>query len=639
MRNCTYKILFILLLLCSSSSFASHIVGGEVYYRFLGNYPGGKGYEITLIIYEDCINGDPDAIASDNPATLAIFDFASDSMLGADTVSFRTSINVPINFSNLCVTNIPEVCLLKKIFVKNFLLPPNSSGYYVSYQKCCRNGAVLNIQNSGSSGATYFGVIPPTSVVANNNSAVFNNFPPQVICINNPLNYDHSATDSDGDSLTYEFCDATAGPDASSNSDIPFPPPYGFVPYQFPFTGSVPITGSPNIQINPLTGMITGTPNRLGRFLVTVCCHEWRHGVMINTIKREFQFVITDCSKTVVACMPQFSTDINTYIVQCKDFSVHFVNCSSGGFNYHWDFGVEGLVNDTSNEFEPTYVYPDTGIYTAKLVVNPGSSCPDSISRFVKVFPYFSTALSDTGTVCPGLPISFFDESSTTIKPVNSWQWNFGDGGSSTDQNPIHIYNNGGTYNVMLVSHNIKNCVDTAVRQVLIDNFKPSAGKDTIIVKGESIQFEANGGVSYLWQPGIYLNDSSIRDPVGFYPDTGIISYTLFVTSAYGCKGYDTIRVWVVNQASFFVPTGFSPNGDGLNDVFRPVAVGYRSLDYFKVYDRWGEQVYSSDNLTAGWDGTYNHKLADMGTYFWQISYIDRFGKRSYMKGDVTLVK
>ena len=623
----------------STSAFASHIVGGEVTYKFIGVFSGKNQYEISLTIYEDCLTGSPDAIANDDPAIIAVFDAGNFSMVDADSVHFSSSLNVPINFSNSCVTNIPDVCLIKKVFIKTFYLPVNTAGYYISYQKCCRNASVINIQNSGSSGATYFGIIPAPSIVSHNTSAIFTNFPPQVICINNPLNYDHSATDADGDSLSYEFCDATTGPDASSNNILPDPPPYGGVQYSYPFSGALPITGFPNIQINPVTGVITGTPNRIGRFLVTVCCNEWRHGIKINTIKREFQFVITDCSKTVVACMPQFSTDINTYIVQCKDFNVHFENCSTGGFAYHWDFGVPGITSDTSDDQTPTFTYPDTGIYIVKLLVNPTTTCPDSISKYVKVFPTFSTAFNDTGLQCPGMPISFFDLSAASIKPVNGWTWNFGDGSSSTDQNPQHTYQSGGTYNVMLSSQNIKHCIDTSVQQVLIESFKPFAGDDTIIVKGESIQFNPSGGETYGWSPGTYLNATDIKNPIGFFPDTGVFNYVLYVTSSYGCKGYDTIRVWVVNQASFYIPTAFSPNGDGLNDVFRPVAVGYRSVDFFKVYNRWGEQVYFGENITAGWDGTYNHKQADMGTYFWQISFIDRDGKRAYLKGDVTLVK
>ena len=651
-------ILVLLLLLPFLDAMASHIVGGEVTYTFRGTVAGGNKYDVYLTIYEDCQNAFEGAIPFDNPAFIAVYDLAHlsanvqqthDSLLHGfamcdSNVTFSSSINVPANFTNACVANVPEVCLLKKVFKKTLILPLNVAGYVVTYQRCCRNAQIINIVDPGSAGATYFCIIPPASVTTHNNSAVYTNFPPQIICINNPFHYDNSATDADGDSLSYEFCSAIDGstetkPNPPAAPAIPTPPYYAPVGYVAPFTADHPLLASPALQIDPVTGVITGTPNLLGRFLVTVCCNEWRGGVLINTMKREFQFVVTDCSKLVVACVPQYSTDINTYIVQCKDFNVNFTNCSTGGFTYHWDFGVPTLTNDTSNEFQPTYTYPDTGIYVVKLIVNPASTCPDSISRFVKVFPYFNTNFTDSGKQCPGLPVSFIDGSSTTIKPITNWIWNFGDGTGSNIQSPVHIFTNGGTYNVMLVSQNIKNCIDTSVHQVIVDNFKPSAGNDTIIVKGEGVQFNATGGEQYQWSPAAYLNNTLINNPYGYYPDTGKYNYTVKVISAYGCTGYDTVNVWVVNQAAFFVPTGFSPNGDGTNDLFRPVAVGYRSLNYFRIYNRWGQQVYYSENLTSGWDGTYNHKAAELGTYFWQISYVDRFGKEGYMKGDVTLVR
>jgi gliding motility-associated-like protein len=257
----------------------------------------------------------------------------------------------------------------------------------------------------------------------------------------------------------------------------------------------------------------------------------------------------------------------------------------------------------------------------------------------VKIYPKFFTAFKDSGDFCPGIPIYFTDMSTSTIKPITSWKWTFGDGGSSTEANPVHVYPSGGTYNVVLAAENIKNCVDTSFRRIIVQDFKPYAGDDTIIVKGESIQFDGKGGTKYSWTPPDNLTDTGISNPVGFYPDTGTYVYSLFVRSNYGCFGYDTIRVWVVDHASFVVPNAFSPNGDGKNDIFRPRAVGYRNLKYFRVFNRWGEEVYRGKSLEDGWNGTYNNMPAEMGVYFWEISFIDRFGKDGYMKGDVTLLR
>ncbi len=640
-------VLSLLLSLCLTDANATHIVGGEMTYQYLGDttFSGTlcRIYKMSLSIYEDCINGAPEAIAEDNPAYIGIFSThisPSDNYAYIDTsVQFTTAVSVPANFTNACVKNVPPTCLIKKTFIKTYYLPVNASGYTLTYQRCCRNGVIRNIYRPGQSGSTYFGVIPPPPV--KNNSAVFKNYPPQIICLNNPLIYDHSATDADGDSLSYGFATALNGA-SDPNSSKPYPtrPPYtDSVQYLNPFSARAPISAYPAIHIDPVTGIITGTPNQLGRYLVAIYCSEYRDGILINTVVREFQFVVTDCSKTVVADIPQFSTDPNTFIVDCKDYTIHFVNTSSGGFAYLWSFGVPGSSTDMSNEFEPTYTYPDTGTFSVKLLVNPSTTCPDSITRFVKVYPKFIAAFTDSGRLCPGVPISFTDLSTATIKPINYWKWVFGDGDSSAAENPEHAYKYGGTYNVILMSQNAKNCADTAVRQIIVDQFKPLAGNDTVIVKGEMVQFNATGGLDYTWSPPDHLNSTDVYNPTGYFPDTGTYVYYVHVSSTYGCSGDDTVKVFAVSHASFLVPSAFTPNGDGKNDYFRPIAVGYKGLHYFRVYNRWGQEVYYTTSFETGWDGTFNGKKADIGTYFWEISYTDRLGKDGFLKGDVELLR
>ena len=649
---------FILLLFISSLSIsdakASHIVGGEFSYVYLGDsISGGRTlqiYKVSLDIYEDCLNGSPDAIAQDNPAFFGVFYpdafiaggyalFEWDTFsVGPNALYYVSYITVPINFSNSCVSNIPATCLLKKTFEKTYYLPPSASGYLVSYQRCCRNASIVNVFDPGNTGSTFFCTIPPTGI--HNNSAVFKNYPPQIICLNNPLNYDNSSTDADNDSLSYGFyspLDVTN--DANNAKPFPFPPPYDSVQYITPWSSQKPMTGNPVIQINPVTGLVTGTPNLIGRYLVGVYCDEWREGQLINTNRREFQFVVTPCTKTVVADIPQYSADYNTYIVDCSDYTVNFVNTSTGGFAYSWNFGVTGVAGDTSNVFEPSFTYPDTGTYTVKLIVNPGSSCPDSISRFVKIYPKFVAAFSDSGIQCPGSPINFTDQSLSSYKPITFWKWNFGDGDSSATENPVHNFAAGGTYNVIMVAENVKGCIDTVFKQLIIENFKPFAGDDTVIVKGANILFDATGGISYTWTPSTNLNDTGVYDPLGTYPDTGQFTYYVHVVSDYGCTGNDSIKVKVVGNAEFFVPTAFTPNGDGKNDYFRPIAVGYSALKYFRVFNRWGELVYNSTSFETGWDGTYKNVKADIGTYYWALRYIDRYGNEGTMKGDVTLIR
>ncbi len=630
-------------------AFATHIVGGGITYECLGTVPNGIRYRIEVEIYQDCLNGIPEARAEDIPAYIGIFDnngvlYRRDS-IGNFSQGSVDSVLVPPNFKNECVNNPPRLCLKKLTFSKVYTLPTNSIGYRVMYVRCCRNEAIINLNNPGQVGATFFCNIPASAEANCNNSAYFKNYPPQIICVNNPLVYDHSAIDTDGDSISYELCDAypggtTTAPKPWPTGQLPrpitqisqSPPSYG---YKAGFSPAKPMGGNPMVQINPATGVITGTPNLQGRFVVSVCAHEWRNGVRINTVRREFQFTVTNCSKAVIADIPQFSDEYNTYLVSCKSKTIKFLNKSSGGFSYNWSFGT----GDVSTEFEPTYTYPDTGIYTVKLVVNQGSTCPDSISRFVKVFPDYTAGYEVAGLYCPNAPIQFTDRSEATYKPVVKWEWDFGDGTASGEQNPEHTYGQGGDYAVKLVSTSIKGCKDTAVQNVSIDRFIPFAGNDTIIVKGESIYFNATGGSVFEWSPGNNLSTVSAPNPVGFYPDTGRYNYNVYIRSPRGCEGNDSIRVWVVGQGSLFIPSAFTPNGDGTNDLLRPLSVGYSAYNYFRVFNRWGELVFDTKRIGDGWDGYYKGRKADIGTYFWLLSAIDKDGVTHQKKGDATLIR
>lgn len=648
-----FKILVIIWLLAlgirPSTVYATHIVGGGITYTCTGASSTGFTYEIKIEIYQDCLNGIPEARAEDVPAYIGIFGKNSNyrrlDSIGKGGSGRVDSLIVLPNFRNECVNNPPKLCLKRLTFTKTYTLPFNAEGYRVMYIRCCRNESIINLNNPGQVGATYYCDIPSSSEANCNNSAVFNNYPPQIICINNPLVYDHSAFDPDGDSISYELCEAYPGGMTTSPKPYPTgllpppitqvgsnPPSYG---YKTGFTPSRPMAGNPVIQIDPETGIITGTPNLIGRFVVAVCAHEWRNGVIINTVSREFQFTVTNCSKAVVADIPQFSDEYNTYIVSCKSKTVSFVNKSTGGFNYTWTFGT----GDGSTDFEPTYTYPDTGTYEVELVVNKGSTCPDSITRLVKVYPDYAADYEYDGLQCPNAEIEFVDMSEATYKPVVKWEWDFGDGATSQAQNPKHIYTEGGDYDVTLVSTSIKGCRDTAVKSITVENFKPFAGNDTIIVKGEYIDFNAQGGSVFEWTPTANLNTGTSPNPRGFYPDTGMYRYNVYIRSPLGCEGNDSINVWVVAQPSLFVPSAFTPNGDGKNDLFRPLSVGYRAYKYFRVFNRWGELVYETEAIRGGWDGYYRGKKAELGTYYWLLNAEDKDGNPVQRKGDVTLLR
>ena len=129
--------------------------------------------------------------------------------------------------------------------------------------------------------------------------------------------------------------------------------------------------------------------------------------------------------------------------------------------------------------------------------------------------------------------------------------------------------------------------------------------------------------------------------PVEIAPsrDSFDANFMLQVTDIAGCIGYDTVYVQVYQGPEYYVPNAFSPNGDGLNDVFRAIPVGMTRPEYFRVFNRYGELVFETNQYLKGWDGTYKGKLQPMGTYIWILKGEDRKGRKVEMRGTVMIVQ
>jgi gliding motility-associated-like protein len=627
---------------------ATHIVGGEFEYSYLGSpSPGKSKYRVIFYLYRDCLNGNPPALTNDENGSFGIFNNSTNSFFDRFKLKFTSAAVIGTGFVNSCINNAPPVCLNRMKFSFEIEVPNNTNGYTILYERCCRNEAV-NIENTGGDkvGSTFFININPQ--FGPNNSAVFKNYPPQIICINNPLIYDNGAIDPDGDSLSYELCSAKDIPNNIGGSNPSNPDPLDLVgpqfvtdvPYSFGFNGTKPISSNPAMYIENKTGIIHANPFAQGRYVVTVCCNEWRNGIIINTVRRDFQFEITNCSKAVIANTPVFSQENNTYVVQCKGFDVTFLNSSIGGFSYLWDFGVPIISTDTSSLKEPTFTYPDTGTYTIKLIVNQGSTCPDSIERIVKIYPYFKTDFTYSGLICPNQPITFTDLSAGNMYNPILWNWNFGDGTTSTNQNNVHAYtNNGGIYNVSLVSGNSKGCLDTSIKKIDMKAVHINATDDTVVLKGETIGLYVTGASNVLWSPSTYMDDPTSTTPKLIFTDTGTFYYKVIAVTTEGCTDSDIVKVTVVADIQLFMPNAFSPNGDNLNEIARIVQAGYGDLEYLRFYDRWGKMLYYTNYFREGWDGTYAGKSCDIGTYYWIASAKNIRGVSKFFKGDINLIR
>ena len=163
------------------------------------------------------------------------------------------------------------------------------------------------------------------------------------------------------------------------------------------------------------------------------------------------------------------------------------------------------------------------------------------------------------------------------------------------------------------------------------------AGNDTNAILGVPHQLLGSGGTGYVWSPSVNLNNPFAQNPLAtLYNDT---YFRLQVTDAIGCIAYDDVVIKVYAGPTYYVPNAFSPNGDGMNEIFRPIPVGISQTDYFMVFNRLGELVYQTNQWLKGWDGKFKGKDAASGVYVWMVKGKDKYGKVVEMKGTVTLVR
>ncbi len=264
---------------------ATHIVGGSISYECLDT----NQYLITVEIYRDCFAGQA---AFDEPLPMVIYSgmdgtikYGPTQMVALDNVE-----NVPQD-TDICPAPQSNICVERGIYEQVLTLPFNVHGYHISYQRCCRNNSVSNLIDVAATGATYTMYISAEAQQTCNNSPTFDDFPPIIVCADEDVGFDHSATDTEGDKLVYSFCAPLSG--ASQSNPLPdsSPPPYTPVNFLSPYTPEQPLGDM--MTINPQTGIISGTPNAIGQFVASVCVEEYREIdsvlTLLSTVQRDFQ--------------------------------------------------------------------------------------------------------------------------------------------------------------------------------------------------------------------------------------------------------------------------------------------------------------------------------------------------------------
>ncbi|MEX1201771.1 MAG: PKD domain-containing protein [Ferruginibacter sp.] len=297
---------------------------------------------------------------------------------------------------------------------------------------------------------------------------------------------------------------------------------------------------------------------------------------------------------------------------------------------YNWSPSVTlnnaSIAQPVANPVDPVTTY---------TVIGSIGKCSSQDNVTVRTVPYPNASVGSDTTICFG--------NSVQLQATGGSVYNWSPArflSAINIPNPVSIAPRATTQYIVEVSDVLgcpKSTFDTIIVNVaqIIGSAGPS---DTSVVLGQPLQLTATGGDYYSWTPPTWLNDPTIFNPLALPQDN--IDYVLRVANNQGCFDLDTIRVKVFKiDPDILVPTGFSPNKDGNNEIFKPIPIGIRSLDFFRVYNRWGQLIFSTAQIGAGWDGTYGGAEQGPGTYVWYVSGTNYLGNKLEKKGTVVLIR
>ncbi len=392
-----------------------------------------------------------------------------------------------------------------------------------------------------------------------------------------------------------------------------------------------------------------GNPNYTYSWLPNISVNNNATGVPAGT----YQITVTDangCTSTVTVTItqpPQLTiTATATPTAVCNGTPVTLNAVPAGGtpaLNVVW---TPGNLNGNSQNVTPT----TSTIYTA--TVTDANGCIDSAQAAVVVSPIPVAALSgDQLSGCLPLCVNFSDLS-TVGNPgvISSWSWDFGDNSTANTQNPQHCYFNAGVYTVKLTVTTTDGCTNTIIMTSYIDVFPNpvaifGATPQPTTILNPTIVFTDSSlnASSWNWSFGDLLNSTStLQNPTFTYTDPTCYQVVLAVASSNGCVDTTSENICIGPDASIYIPNAFTPNGDGINDVFSPVGLGL-DPDHFQmwIFDRWGNMIYYTQDLNKGWDGKVqgSSNPCQIDTYVWKIKALDVTGHTDNLIGKVSIVK
>ncbi len=330
-------------------------------------------------------------------------------------------------------------------------------------------------------------------------------------------------------------------------------------------------------------------------------------------------------------------------------FKGKIINWQSSADTLHWK-NINPIYTDS------VYSVLASSTPTQYRVVVQSGACPADTSKIAytaiydALFPQATISPTDT-SICFGTKAIL----NLNIQAATSYTWStktalFDPNNNNISSNPLYLTAQAAPskktdYIISFKNGNCPNILTDTFRINVLPLITLNAGHDTAIIANQPLQLIATStsqeALSYSWSPTIGLNNSSIYNPIAtLNASIDSIKYKVTATNAIGCfaESFITVKIYKSNP-EIFIPSAFTPNKDGLNDILKPITVGLSKLNFFRIYNRYGQLLFSTSQIGDGWDGTFNGTQQPSGAYVYVAQGIDFKGNNIFKKGTVVLIR
>ncbi|MFN8348035.1 MAG: gliding motility-associated C-terminal domain-containing protein [Spirosomataceae bacterium] len=606
-----------LLLIWSAGAWARHITGGEISLSKRGNTAGDFTLTLTLL-YDDVLG------TTDDKAFVSLFRKSNDARL--EDFSLTRVLKQELPYTNArCVSNAPASRITLVRYSADISLPPGTynapEGYYLAWEECCRNGNIINLQNPAKVGLAFYAEIPPVSV--RNSTPAFTTPEIKYVCVGKKAEIDFSATDADGDELRYSFVTPLIG---STDGGGTFPTkakqgPYNRAVWNSGFDSTHVIPGKEPLQLTAETGKLTLTATQLGTFALAVRCEEFRNGVKIGEIRREFVLNVADClSETpapVTVAIKQatssvtFETQPNGHINSVKlckgDSALLKADDEDPKWAYQWQLNGQYLPGANKSFL----AIRQAGTYSVVKRFAQSCSIEDSTANT------FTVISKDTPTakILSSRPLPLCDSDSTNLSlapgTTGQFRWQRNGQPVGNQSNTLPFVKLPGTYSVFVTDESTK-CVakdSLIIRQVIGPPASLSLIGTPISCSNDSVKLitQKNNAYEYVWYSADFPLVQAIENE--FYPQKSGKYSVSVVDTATKCATRSAVYDLVVKPSPVVMLDSIAPLcTSGLQAV---LLAGTPAGGTFTGRGVAGNR-FITQNLTAGsYPITYTYVNAD----------------------------